>query len=72
MYVPERFREENGDVLRAFLQEHPFGALVTWDGSRPIATHLPMDVTVLDNGGLCLQGHMSRENPQWKGFASGE
>ncbi len=64
MYVPERFREADPRTIRDFMTENSFATLVTMDAARPIATHLP--VLVRDGpGGLQLQGHLSRENPQW-------
>jgi transcriptional regulator len=40
---------------------------VTYDGEKPTASHLLMEV-VEDGEGLFVNGHMSRANPLWKTF----
>ncbi len=42
MYIPADFRVDDPAVIRAFLEEHPFGML-TVNGSNgwPVSTHLP-------------------------------
>jgi len=71
VYVPKNFAEDDPERVNAFVRRHPFGALVTWDGERPIASHLLM--LLQENGtSRTLTGHMARANPQWKSFAAGK
>ena len=67
MYVPDRFRVDDPKTIAAFIREHPFGCIVSWDGKRPSATHIPFLLEETGSG-LRLQGHLSRANPQWMGF----
>jgi len=63
MYNPSSFAEHDVAVMRAFIEAHPFGALVTASPSGLFATHLPL---VLDRGTGphgTLQGHIARANP---------
>jgi transcriptional regulator len=71
MYIPRSFRESDPAFLRRFLHAHAFATLVTWDGTAPVATHLLLETREDAVGRMVLSGHMSRENPQWKSFATG-
>lgn len=67
MHIPKYYREEDMQIILAFLRQNNFPALVTFDGKRPIATHTPVEVTG-DEKGIVIYGHLSRANPQWKSF----
>ncbi len=68
MYIPKLFHEEDHDILLAFLKANTFPALVTFDGERPIASHLPVEISEGTGGSLTIYSHMSHANPQWKTF----
>lgn len=68
MYVPSAFREQDPVEIRKLLRANPFATLVSWDGVRPLATHLVLDARDGPSGGLVLSGHLSRANPQWRTF----
>jgi transcriptional regulator len=72
MYVPKLYREEDQQKILEFLKQNNFPALITYDGGKPIATHLPVEVIKTEDGGLRIYGHMSRANPQWKSFGGQE
>jgi len=72
MYIPKLYREEDRKKILEFLHANNFPALVTFDGQKPIATHLPVEVRDEENGALTILGHMSRANPQWKSFGEAE
>ncbi|MBI5944144.1 MAG: FMN-binding negative transcriptional regulator [Chloroflexi bacterium] len=72
MYIPKLYREEDREKILEFLRENNFPALVTYDGEKPIATHLPVEVLNGEDGALTILGHMSRANPQWKSFGGQE
>ena len=72
MYIPKLYREEDRQKILEFLKQNNFPALVTHDGERPIATHLPVEVLENENGSLTILGHMSRANPQWRSFGEQE
>ena len=67
MYIPKLYREEDRKKILEFLRQNEFAILVTYDGRKPIASHLLTGV-VEDGGKLLITGHMSRANPQWKTF----
>ena len=72
MYIPKLYREEDREKILEFLRQNNFPALVTYDGEKPTATHLPVEVLENENGSLTILGHMSRANPQWRSFGEQE
>lgn len=68
MYLPAHFREDNPDVLRAFLCENPLAALVTVGANGLEANHIPLlyDPDPAPFG--TLRGHLARANQQWQRF----
>ncbi len=68
MYIPKYYREEDHETILAFLRQNNFAILVSFDGEKPVATHLPVEVVEDNNGGITIYGHMSRANLQWKSF----
>jgi transcriptional regulator len=67
VYTPALFVENRVEVLDKFIQEHPFGILVS-NGTEaaPHATHVPMYL-VRENGATAvLRCHLARGNPHWR------
>jgi len=67
MYIPKLYREEDRVRILDFIQQNDFATLVTYDGEKPVAGHLLMEIKE-DDENLFVNGHMSRANPQWKTF----
>jgi transcriptional regulator len=67
MYIPRLYREEDRATILEFLRQNEFAVLVTYDGGKPTASHLLVEV-VEENEKILLDGHMSKANPQWKTF----
>jgi len=67
MYIPKLHREEDRGKILEFLRQNEFATLVTYDGEKPTASHLLMEVAE-DGEQLFVNGHMSRANPLWKTF----
>jgi transcriptional regulator len=72
MHIPKLYREEDREIILEFLKKNNFPALVTHDGEKLIATHLPVEIVELDEDKLAIYSHMSRVNPQWKSFGDQE
>ncbi len=65
MYSPSHFREDRVPVLHDAIDAAGLATLITVDGDRLDASHVPM---LLDRsaGSLgTLYGHLARPNPQW-------
>ena len=67
MYIPKLYREENREKILEFLRQNDFATLVTYDGEKPVASHLLMGI-LEENEKLFINGHMSRANLHWKTF----
>ena len=67
MYIPKLYREEDRGKILEFLRQNDFATLVTYDGEKPVASHLLMGI-VEEGESLFIDGHMSRANPHWKTF----
>lgn len=65
MYISKLYREEDHEKILSFLRENEFATLVTYDGEKPTASHLLMEV-VEEGEKLLINGHMSKANPLWK------
>src|SRR5690606_25231805 len=72
MYVPDIYKNEDPESIRDFIRKNAFGILVNRNYGKLWATHTPMELDHNDSNGEVLYGHISRENPQWQSFASGE
>ncbi|MBD2214739.1 FMN-binding negative transcriptional regulator [Nostoc linckia FACHB-104] len=71
MYIPTAFREDDIEKLVAFMRAHSFATLVSIVNDVPVASHIPLVVTV-ENGVVKLLGHLAKANSQWKSFGDGE
>jgi len=67
MHIIKYFREEDHGKIIAYIRQNDFATLVAYDGVKPVASHLLMEV-VEDGENLWINGHMSRANPLWKMF----
>lgn len=62
VYIPKPFQMKTDEAVR-FMASHPLALLITVDGTRPVATHIPVDVTER-NGNVYVTGHIAAANPQ--------
>jgi transcriptional regulator len=67
MYISRLYREEDRAKILEFLQQNEFATLVAYDGEKPTASHLLMEVVEAGEN-LLVNGHMSKANPLWKTF----
>ena len=72
MYIPSSFAEHDLPTLLAFLEAHPFAALVTASGPPGLfATHLPLVLDGTAGPMGTLFGHFARANPHFGYIAGG-
>jgi len=67
MYIHKLYREENREKILEFLRQNEFATVVAFDGEKPVAGHLLMEI-VEDGENLFVNGHMSKANSLWKTF----
>lgn len=70
MYIPALYKNENEEEITAFLRQNSFGILVNLLDGHLWATHIPLELEQNESGKKLLCGHISKDNPQWKGFQS--
>ncbi|MEH2401581.1 FMN-binding negative transcriptional regulator [Nostoc sp.] len=71
MYIPSPFREDDIEKLVAFMRANSFATLVSILNHVPVASHIPLVVTVQNNV-VKLSGHLAKPNPQWQVFGGDE
>jgi transcriptional regulator len=69
MYSPKLYREEDRQKILEFIRQNDFATLVLFDGEKPVASHLMLEV-IEDGEQVNIYSHMSRANPLWKLFES--
>jgi transcriptional regulator len=72
MYIPRAFAEENRETLYTFIQQHPFGLLISQRAGILTATHIPFILDRQQGEYGTLLGHLARANPQWQGLDASE
>jgi transcriptional regulator len=72
MFTPDIYRNDNKEEINTFLQENSFGILINQTEGKLCATHIPLELETNNDGVAVLQGHISKENPQWKGFTDND
>ena len=70
MYSPPQFEENDEAVLRALIEAHPLGLLISTAGSEATANPVPFLVSIRD-GATVLRAHLSKANPQWRQIRDG-
>jgi len=65
MYIPDDFRLEDPEAIRAAIAKNPFASFATNGPDGPEVSHLPL-IAMDESDGLVLYGHFARANPHWK------
>jgi transcriptional regulator len=65
MYIPKYYEVTDLAEIESFVRNHPFGTIISNDNGRPLATHVPMEMS-RDGDGHVITGHLAKGNPQWK------
>jgi transcriptional regulator len=66
VYNPDQHREEQPQVLQAFIAAHPLAALVTHTAEGLTANHIPMTWRPRPGTPGVLRGHVARANRIWE------
>ncbi|MFT3795554.1 FMN-binding negative transcriptional regulator [Flavobacterium sp.] len=72
MYIADRYENTDRKDIENFIAENSFGILVNQTEGKLWATHIPLELDLNEKGEQVLYGHISKENPQWKGFAEND
>ena len=68
MYNLPYYKEKNPQVIREFIDQHPFAFLIGCDsGNNPVATQVPVFIEE-ENGRKILKGHIMKNTDHHKAF----
>lgn len=70
MHTPSYYKIEDEAVIDQFIRENSFGTLISVGSPYPLATHIPIELEVNQQGKSVLWGHISKANPQWQSWAT--
>ena len=63
MYTPQKFKITDPVEISRFIEQHPFGLIITVDDGMIHDTHTPFILSDQDGH---LYGHIAKANPQWQ------
>jgi transcriptional regulator len=69
MFTPKLYRNENFPEIENFLRHHSFASLVSMHGSKPWATHIPLELEINANGEKvlwCIFQEQTRNGHPWQ------
>jgi transcriptional regulator len=72
MYKFSYFTEEDPAKVIQFIKENSFGVITGFGKQYPVATHIPLDVVLREDGNLLLQGHLMKNTDHHKAFVENE
>ncbi|WP_299210388.1 FMN-binding negative transcriptional regulator [uncultured Dokdonia sp.] len=64
MYIPEIYKNENPEQIRAFIKANSFGIFITNKDGVSLATHIPLEYAQKESGTEILHAHISKANEQ--------
>ena len=65
MYIPKYYQVHDLKEIKSFIQENSFATIVSYNGTKPVATHVPVNVREIE-GNIYVSGHFAKGNQQWK------
>lgn len=72
MYNLPYFKEKDNDKIIAFMKENAF-AIITGSGEQfPVASQIPLEVVVEEDGKIILSGHLMKNTDHHKAFVKND
>lgn len=71
MYIPKHFENKDTKAIEDFIVKNSFAILTSIVDGKPWATHIPLELEIVDGGKWQLHGHLSKANPQAKSLRDG-
>jgi transcriptional regulator len=68
MYKLPYFVEEDIEKVIAMMKENSFAVISGFGEHYPVATHIPLEIEVAEDGEIFLKGHMMRNSDHHKAF----
>jgi len=65
VYIPKYYQLHDYGEIKQFMHNNNFVTIITTDGGKPIATHLPVNIEEHSKA-LYISGHFAKGNKQWQ------
>ena len=72
MYEMPHFTEKDRDKIVAFMKENFFAIITGLTDLYPVATHIPLEIVVTEDGKIVLAGHLMKNTDHHKAFVKNE
>jgi len=72
MYRMPHFTEKDNGKIIAFMKEHSFAIVTGFGEQYPVATHIPLEVIVREDGKIVLSGHLMKNTDHHKAFVKND
>lgn len=72
MYRMPHFTEKDKSKIIAFMKEHSFAIITGFGEQYPVATHIPLEVIVNEDGKIVLSGHLMKNTDHHKAFVKND
>ncbi len=72
MYKLAHFTEKEESKIIAFMKAHSFAVISGFGEQYPVATHIPLEITVSEEGKIILSGHLTKNTDHHKAFVKNE
>lgn len=72
MYKLPYFTEEDGEKVLTFMKENSFAVITGFGEQYPVATHIPLEIEVQEDGSIIFSGHLMKNTDHHKAFEKNE
>ena len=72
MYKMSHFTEKDKSKIIAFMKENSFAIITGFGEQYPVATHIPLEVIVREDGKIVLSGHLMKNTDHHKAFVKND
>ena len=72
MYKLPYFTETDPENIHVFIRENPFAIVTGFGDEYPVASHLPLQMDIRENGKIFFSGHLMKNTDHHKAFEKNE
>ena len=72
MYKLPYFNEEDLDKVIEFMKDNPFAVVTGYGEEYPVASHLPVNIELREEGKIYITGHLMKYTDHHKAFEKNE
>lgn len=72
MYKLPYFTEEDPEKVIRFMKENSFAVITGFGEEYPVASHLPLEIIIKEDGKIFFTGHLMKNSDHYKSFEKNE